>query len=156
MKKIIISLFFVFVAANNASAINLGDALKEISQGSSNEITKNLEKKIDKIINKYDGQLQGEVKKYKDKIDKEEKKVRAMIDEAQRSVEKLKEIKEKAGYYIKITKIVLAILSSAILILIFVIWRIYCNVVALKKMVKNVSNYDNFDKRLKILETRVK
>lgn len=153
MKKI----FFIILASffvSNSYAINLNDALKEIGNGSSKDV-KGFEKKIDKIVDKYDGQLQGEIKKYQEKIEKEEKKVMAMIKEAEDAVNKLKEIKSKASYYINLAKIILAALSSGILVLIFVMWRISRNIVNMKKLIKNVSNYEDFDKRLKKIEKQL-
>ncbi len=154
MKKIFF-IIFITIFASNSYAVNLNDALKEIGNGSSKQAVKGLEEKIDKIVDKYDGQLQGEVKKYQEKIEKEEKKVMAMIKEAEDAVNKLKEIKSKAYHYINLAKMILAALSSGILVLIFVMWRIWRNIVNMKKLIRNVSNYEDFDKRLKKIEKQL-
>ena len=49
-------------------------------------------------------------------------------------------IKNKAASYIRTAKIILALLSSGILALIFVMWRIWRNIVNMKKLFKNVAS----------------
>jgi hypothetical protein len=161
MKKFLTCAFLVFFA-NNAFAINLGDVVKEVGGGSGGNVTKKLDDKIDKVVGKFEGKLEkyeeearGEIDKYKQKIEAEEKKVTGMIKEAQDSVNKLKEIKANAYHYINIAKIVLAVLSSGILILIFVMWRIWKNIVNMKKIIRNVTNYDDVNKRLQAVEKAV-
>ena len=141
--KIFLTFLTALFISSNASAINFSDSLKSISKDSTKKITKNLEKKMDKIVKKYEGEIKDEVEKYKKEV-----------KNAQKSLEKLKGIKDKAESYIRIAKIVVAALSSGILVLLFIIWRIWRNVVNMRRLVQNASNYKEFDKRLKALEKK--
>ena len=50
---------------------------------------------------------------------------------------------------------ILAILSSSILVLIFVMWRIWRNIVGFKRALHNVTHYDEINKRLKQVEAEL-
>ncbi len=139
MKRILIVLFLVCFSGN-AYALNLGELLNDVEKGAN----QNLDKKVDKIIQKIEKKIDGKVEKYEAKI----KEVEVMIDE-------VNHIRANASSYIRTAKIVLAVLSSGILALIFVMWRIWRNIVTMRKIIKNVANYDDIEKRLKALEKKV-
>ena len=86
----------------------------------------------------------GELKKYKDQL-----------KEAEAMVSTMQKIKANAESYIRIAKIVFGVLTSGILALIFIMWRIWRNIVTMKKVVKNVASYDDIEKRLKAVEKAV-
>ncbi|MFT5703372.1 MAG: putative PurR-regulated permease PerM [Rickettsiales bacterium] len=163
MKKIflsvLLSVLFTFSLAQESSAINFDKIVGKVASDSTKDVSSKIEKKFDKIVKKAEGELDqykadldGEIKKYKNKIDSETKKIEKIIAETEDSINKIKHIKNNISYYINIVKIVLAILCSGFLILIFVLWRVWCNIKNLKKLAKNVSNYDDFDRRLKQVE----
>lgn len=144
-------LAILFLTTSNAFAFDLGGALKSPEK----EITKNVNEKVDKLIGGLEDRLTKEIKEYKDKIDAEEKKIRAIIKETEDSINKIREIKNKAAGYIRNAKMILAILSSSILVLIFVMWRIWRNIVGFKRALHNVTHYDEINKRLKQVEAEL-
>lgn len=151
MKIFLTILTFVFFTTNSY-ALNLGDSLKKITGGEQGkQVNDALGGKLDKVINEN----QDKINSYTKQLDEEIAKIKAQAKEAEDAINKLKEIKTKAGYYIGLIKTILALLSSGIIILIFVMWRIWRNVVNMKKLLKNVTHYDDFDQRLKRLEKLV-
>ena len=151
MIKISAIFLSLFLISNNAFSFDLGKVLKDPSKS----IEKSVNGKLDKVVKKLEDKLDGEVSKYKKKIDSKTKKIENIIAETEASINQIKDIKNKAAGYIKLVKIILAILSSGILILLFIMWKIYRNVVNLKKVVKNVTNYDDINKRLKAVESKL-
>lgn len=150
MKKVILVLV-MFLFSSNAFAINFKDSLKQISNGSSKEINKNLDKKINSVLKGFEDKVDG----YKKELDSEIAKYKEQIKEAEASLNKLKNLKARAEGYIKMAKIVIAVLSSGILVLIFIMWRIWRNVVTMKKVIKNVASYNEIEARLKKVEKTV-
>lgn len=144
MKTLFYGFFLCLVLFGNAFAINLGGILKEVEKGSSKSISKSLDKKVDKVINKVEKKIDQKVAKYEKKI-----------AEVEESFDKIKNLRDKAEYYLKIAKIVIAALSSGALVLIFTMWRIWKNVVGMRKVVENVANYKDIEKRLQALEKKV-
>ena len=139
MKNLLTILFLTFFASNTF-ALNLGDLLEDVGKKSN----KSLDKKIDKIVSKFEGKVDGKIKKYE-----------AKIKDAEEAMDKINHIRANAEKYIRTVKIILAVLSSGILVLLFVLWRIWRNIVNMRKIVQNVTNYDDVEKRLKALEKRV-
>jgi hypothetical protein len=121
----------LFLISSNAFSFDLGKVLNNPEKA----LGKSIDGKLDKVVKKLEGKLDGQVSKYKKQIDAEKQ--------------------DKAVSYIKAAKIILAILSSGILILLFFMWRIYRNVASLKKVIKNVTNYDDINKRLKAVESKL-
>lgn len=137
--------FLIFLAfSGNVYAFNLGDTLKQIGKDSTKEVSSNFEKKLNKIVKKYENKIDKEIAGYKKKI-----------ADAEKSLDQLLGLKAKAESYLKIAKIVIWVLSSGILVLLFLMWRIWRGVVNTRRMVQNVSNYKEFDKRLKAVEKKV-
>lgn len=143
MKKVFLLISLLFFSTN-AFAFNLGDALKDPNKAIDKNVVKKLEDKLD-----------GEIAEYKKKIDAEQKKIENIIKETEDSINRIKDIKAKANSYIRIVKIILAVFASGILVLLFVVWRIYRNVVNLKKAIRNVVNYDDINARLKKVEAEL-
>lgn len=151
MKKSLLTVFIFLLSVNHASAFNLGDSLKESTKG----INKNVNGKVDEIVKKVEKKLDGEVAQYKKKIDAETKKIQDIVKETEDSINKIKSIKAKAESYIQTAKIIIAALSGGIIALIFVMWRIYRNVINLRKIINNVANYDDINARLLKVETEL-
>jgi hypothetical protein len=150
MKNIFLTVFLTFFISN-VYAINLGDVLKDVGRGSGKSINKKLDKKIDKVVKKFEGKIDI----YKVEMDSEIKKYKAQIKEAEDTLNKIKDIKDSAEFYISKARLILGILSSGILALLFVMWRIWRNILTMKKVIKNVANYDDIEKRLNILEGKI-
>ena len=131
---------FLTLFASNADALNLGDLLDDVGKKSN----KSLSKKIDKVVKKFEDKVDGKIKKYEAKIKK-----------AEDNLERLDGIRKNAESYIFVAKIILGVLSSGILALIFVMWRIWRNIVNMRKIVQNVTNYGDVEKRLGALEKKV-
>ncbi len=144
MKKIIVISTLLSFVCGAAHAINLDSVLRDVKSGSTKNISKNFDKKIDKVITKVE-------KKIDQKLAKYEKKIAA----AEKSFDKIKNLRDKAEYYLKIAKIAIAVLSSGVLVLIFTMWRIWKNVVGMRKVIENVANYKDIEKRLQTLEKKV-
>ena len=150
MKKFLL-IVFLTLFSSNVYAINLGNVLKDVSKDSTKSINDNLDKKIDKVVEKFEGKIDG----YKAEMDKEIAKYKEQIKEAEDALNKIKHIKDNAEFYIGKAKMILAILSSGILALLFVMWRIWRNIVTMKKVIKNVASYSDIEKRLKAVEKKV-
>jgi len=146
--KIITALIFFTLFANSASAFDIGGLVSNVGKESAKEINKNIDGQVDKVVKKFEKKIDN----YKKEIDTEVQKYKDQIKEAEVMIDQIKKIKANAKRYLNIVKIVIGILSSGILVLIFVMWRIWRNVVTMRKVVKNVTNYDDFDKRLKAVE----
>lgn len=155
MKKILVLISVFSLLSTGAFAFDLKGALKDQTKEIGKGVGNSVEGKIDASIKKLEDNLNGQIAEYKQKIDAEEKKIRDVIKETEDSINKIKEIKNKAAGYIRMVKIVLALLSSGILVLIFVMWRIYRNVITLRKVIKNVANYDDINSRLKKVEAQL-
>lgn len=147
--------FIIFISltlfASNAFAFNLKDVVNDAGDKSAKSINENVNKEIEKVVTKFEGKIDG----YKKEMDAEVKKYKDQIKEAEAVLEKMKNIRANADYYIKIAKIILGVLSSGILLLIFVMWRIWRNIVTMKKVVKNVASYNEIETRLKAVEKAV-
>jgi predicted PurR-regulated permease PerM len=141
----------LFLISSNAFSFDLGKVLNNPEKA----LGKSIDGKLDKVVKKLEGKLDGQVSKYKKQIDAEKQKIQKIIAETEASINQIKTIRDKAVSYIKAAKIILAILSSGILILLFFMWRIYRNVASLKKVIKNVTNYDDINKRLKAVESKL-
>lgn len=150
MKKILLIAFLTFFSTN-AFAFDLGSVIDGAGKKSAKSINKNVNKKIDKVVKKFEGKIDG----YKKEMDAEVKKYKDQIKEAEAVLHQVKNIRANADSYIRIAKIVLAILSSGILLLIFVMWRIWRNIITMKKIIKNVASYEDIEKRLKAVEKAV-
>jgi hypothetical protein len=149
--KIILTTLTFLLLASNSYALNLGDSLKQVAGDQGKQINETLDKKLDKVVKDYEEKVDS----YKKEVDGEIAKYKAQVKEAEDAINKLKDIKAKAGYYINLVKTILALLSSGILVLIFVMWRIWRNIVNMKKLLRNVTNYDDFNERLKKVEKLV-
>lgn len=150
MKKLILIAFFILFTGN-AYAISFGDVLKDAGKDSQKSLNKSLDKKIDKVVKKFEDKVDDKVKKYEEKIAKYEDRIKEVED----SFNKIKRLKDNAEFYIGKAKLIMAILSSGILALLFVMWRIWRNIVTMKRVIKNVASYDDIEKRLKAVEKRV-
>lgn len=140
MKTLFFGLLLSLALIGNVFAIDLGGMLKEVEKNSS----KSINKKIDKVIEKVEKKIDKKVAKYEKKI-----------AEVEESFDKIKNLRDKAEYYLKIAKIAIAVLSSGVLVLIFTMWRIWKNVVGMRKVIENVANYKDIEKRLQTLEKKV-
>ena len=147
MKKIITAIFLLGFSTN-AFAFNLGGLVGDVGKESVKEINKNVNGQVDKVVKQFEQKIDG----YKKEIDAEVDKYKAQIKEVEVMIAKIKEIRANAERYIKIVKIVIGVLGSGILALIFVMWRIWRNIVNMRKIVKNVTNYDDIEKRLRAVE----
>ena len=152
MRVIIITISFLLFASNSF-AIDLAKTLNKIGNGGDpvKEVSGNINKKLDKVVKKFEGKIDG----YEKEINGEINKYKEKVKEAESYLNKIKEIKNKANYYINLAKIVIAVLSSGIVVLLFMMWRIWRNVVGLKKVIRNVTNYDDINKRLEKVEKLV-
>lgn len=139
MKALFFGLLLSLALVGNVFAIDLGGMLKEVEKNSSRSVNK----KIDKVIEKVEKKIDKKVAKYEKKI-----------AEAEKSFDKIKNLRDKAEYYLKIAKIAIAVLSSGVLVLIFTMWRIWKNVVGMRKLIENVANYKDIEKRLQALEQK--
>lgn len=150
MKKLILTASFILFAGN-ANAISFGDVLKDVGNDSQKSLNKSLDNKIDKVVKKFEDKVDGKIKQYEDKIAKYEDRIK----EVEQTFDRIKRLKDNAEFYIGKAKLILGILSSGILALIFVMWRIWRNIVTMKNVVKNVASYDDIEKRLKAVEKKV-
>lgn len=164
-------ILFVNLSSNSFAGFDLKKELNKVSSGGSGanpvkNLTGNVEDKIDQKLNELKkeviGKVEGEIKQYKEKIDAQTNKITKIIDEVEEDVNKLRDIKSKAQTYlskaqtyIKWAKIAIGVLSSGILVLLFVVWRIWRNIIGMKKVFKNITNYDDIKKRIDDLEKQV-
>lgn len=149
--KNLVTFLFLSLFASNAFAFDLGGIVGDAAKKPAESINKNVNGQLDKIVKKFEGTVDG----YKKELDAEIKKYKDQIKEAEATMNKIKNIRKNAEHYINIAKIILAVLSSGILVLIFVMWRIWRNIVTMKKVFKNVAAYDDIEKRLKAVEKAV-
>jgi len=147
MKNIIAVILFTLFASN-ALAFDLGALVGNVGKDSAKSINANVNNQIDKVVKKFENKIDG----YKDEMDGEIKKYKDQIKEAEAVITKIQQLRANADSYIRIAKIVMGVLTSGILILLFIIWRIWRNVVTMKKVIKNVASYSDIEKRLKTLE----
>ncbi|MBL6664704.1 MAG: hypothetical protein ISQ34_02540 [Rickettsiales bacterium] len=147
MKKIITCVFLLSFATH-AFAFNLGGLVDNIGKESADAVNKNINGQVDKVVKKFEDKIDG----YKKEIDAEVDKYKKQIKEAEAMINKIKEIRANADRYIRNVKIVIGVLGSGIFALIFVMWRIWRNMVNMRKIITNVTNYDDIEKRLKAVE----
>lgn len=156
IKKIITITFLTIIAnsvfAKTALSFDFRKVVKNAGKESTKTINDNVNQKIDQIAKKFEGKIDG----YKKEVDAEITKYKNQIKEAEAAINKIRKIKANAESYIKTAKIILGVLSSGILILIFVMWRIWRNIVTMKNLFKNVASYDEIEKRLKAVEKELK
>lgn len=148
MKKIITTVIFLVFLSNSAFAFDLGGIVGNVGKESANAVNKNINDQVDKVVKKFEDKIDG----YKKEIDAEVDKYKAQIKEAEAMIDKIKQIRANAERYIRMVKIVIAVLGSGIFALLFVMWRIWRNIVNMKKVIRNVTNYDDIEKRLKAVE----
>lgn len=167
--KNIITIAFLTIFASNAFAFDLGDVVKKTGAKSTKSINDNVNKEIGKTVKKFEKKVDGykkdldsqvnkfekKVDGYKEEFDAEVNKYKDKIKEAEAALNKIQQIRANADRYIMIAKMIIGFLSFGILSLIFVMWRIWRNIVTMKKVIKNVANYDNIEKRLKAVEKAV-
>jgi ElaB/YqjD/DUF883 family membrane-anchored ribosome-binding protein len=149
--KNFITIISLTLFASNAYALNIGSIVDGAGKESTKAINENVNKKIDQVVDKFEKKIDG----YKAEMDAEINKYKDQIKEAEAAINKIKQIRANAESYIKTAKIILGLLSSGILALIFIMWRIWRNIVTMKKVIKNVASYDDIEKRLKAVEKSV-
>ena len=147
MKKII-TFIFLFSFATNAYAFDLGGLVGDVGKESAKAVNKNVNDQVDKVVKRFEDKIDG----YKKELDAEVGKYKAQLKEVETTINKIKQLRQNAERYMKMAKIVFAVLTSGIVALIFVMWRIWRNIVNMRKIVKNVTNYDDIEKRLKAVE----
>jgi uncharacterized coiled-coil DUF342 family protein len=164
MKNKIIAIFlattFWLTFIHSSYAINLGQAIEEIAQGSngknlSSGIEKKIVDKLDGKINKITSKIEGQVNQYRNKIDKETKKITDAIDEVQGYLDQARSLKAKADRYLMIAKIIIALLACGIIAVLFFMWKMWRNISAIKNSIKATVNYDEIKKRIDELEKQV-
>jgi ribosome-associated translation inhibitor RaiA len=143
--KNFITIISLTLFASNAYALNIGSIVDGAGKESTKAINENVNKKIDQVVDKFEKKIDG----YKAEMDAEINKYKDQIKEAEAAINKIKQIRANAESYIKTAKIILGLLSSGILALIFIMWRIWRNIVTMKKVIKNVASYDDIEKILK-------
>lgn len=149
--KTVIAVIFFTLFANSALAFDLGAFVDSAGKDPVKSLNKNINGKVDEVVKKFEGRIDG----YKKEMDGELKKYKDQLKEAEAMVSTMQKIKANAESYIRIAKIVFGVLTSGILALIFIMWRIWRNIVTMKKVVKNVASYEDIEKRLKAVEKAV-
>jgi len=160
-----LSLSLSFACLTNSHAFDLDKELNKVvdtkkSGNAANvpgldNMKKEIIKTVEEELNKNIAPIKEEVSKYKSKIDAEQKKIENIISEAQNDNNKIRDIKNNINHYFNITKTIIAILSCSIVALLFFLWRIWRNVVNFRRIIQNVTNYDDIEKRLKHAEKRI-
>ncbi len=161
---IVLAIIFSLVNLDSAKAISFSKEIKKLSKKSVSEgsiktnlggfeekIIKKLDDKIDSVVSK----VEDDINKYKAKIDKETARINDIISEAESYADQARNLKAKASKYLMIAKIIIGALSCGILGLLFFVWRVWRNVVAMKKAVVAAVNYNEIKKRIDTLEEKV-
>jgi len=171
MKQKLFFLISTFLLATNFSinsfAIDLNKISREINKatGSDSKISKslndvsNIDKKIKEALEDVKketlGKVDEKINEVKEKVDGELQRVNKIVDEAEDGINKFKDLKNKAQKYINLAKMIVAFLSGGIVVSLFFIWRIWRNIISFKKIVRNVTNYDDIKNQIKALEAEV-
>jgi hypothetical protein len=115
--------------------IGLGDLKKEFRTKADNEIAK-IRTKIDAEINKVT------------------KQVDATLSDVNKNIAKFQLLKDKINNYIKIIKILSFVMGSSIIILIFIIYKLWRRIQKLTNFIANISNLEKINNRITALETK--
>jgi cell division protein FtsL len=159
------SAFLLLSLSTNALALDLGAKLKKITGGATPDVAESLkgisgiDGKIQDALNNIKSETLGkvdvEIKKITQKIEAEEAKIRGMIQEVEDGVNKFRSIKAKFEKYMGMAKAVLAVLSGGLIAIAFFLWRVWRNIVGFKKIIKNVTNYDEIKNKIADLEDKL-
>ena len=148
MKKIFIQILFLFLISNSY-AFSLSDALDKIEDQAKEKVKKDGAVSLDNLIDTIK-------KEANDKIVEIEEKVNGQIDsvsdKVKASIEDFENIKDKSEFYLLLFKIVSAIFSCSIILIIFFIFKLYRRLNRLLQLFENIKNYKDIEKRLTNLE----
>lgn len=150
--------FIVVLLCNPAFSFSLDDALEKLNgdkikvNGKSiDKVTDSLKGEADKKIAEIEQKINNKINKIDDKINNE---VNTVISDVKKNIAELEVIKSKAYILIKFIKIFLAILSSSLVIVVFFVYRAFMKINGLKKVIDNVANYKDIEKRLSAIEKK--
>ncbi|MBT4989429.1 MAG: hypothetical protein HOM96_02680 [Rickettsiales bacterium] len=155
MKFLILIFSCVFSLTVNSFAFDLEktlDKLKDDAKGggiSLDSLADDITNKVTKKLEGVEDRVEQKVKSYEEKLDKEIKKG---LSEITQEIEIVKTLKARADRAIMIAKIIGTIFSFSFLFLIFLIWRMYRKIKGLYKLMDNVRNYKDIEKRIAALE----
>lgn len=170
MKKISFILAFCVacLVSFNSLALKLDDIIKtdkngkvEITNvdkiassggGLEKQVSKLVEKEIGKITKKIDGQIND----LRSKADNEIGRVTKIVDEAEAEFNKIKNIKSKVGFYIRMASYATGGIGILMLVFIFFLWKIYRKVKAVVNLKFAFKDIKSFEKRISELEKKVK
>ncbi len=138
----------------NAYAFDLDKALDKVKQDtekgfSIDKITKNIEKDIKNRLDQVEKQVENKAKAVEDKLTKD---VKATLTDFKSDIEVIQTVRAKADRVILISKIVGSVFSLSFIFLLFMIWRLYRKLTTLYKLMDNVRNYKDIEKRVAALE----
>lgn len=148
MKKIFIQILFLLIISNSY-AFSLSEALGKIEDQAKEKVKKDGAVSLDNLIDSIK-------KEANDKIVEIEEKVNGQIDsvsdKVKASIEDFENIKDKSEFYLLLFKIVSAIFSCSIILIIFFIFKLYRRLNRLLQLFENIKNYKDIEKRLTNLE----
>jgi hypothetical protein len=120
-----------------------------VGKGLTKGLEGNIKKEVDKVLKKYEKQLNDKVKKIEDKINKE---IDSSLGDVKGLINEAKSIRAKAYNLIKLAKIAMAVISFSFLAGLFFIWRAFKRIKGLYKILENVKSYKDIEKRVAGLE----
>ena len=151
---------FLFLAiSNQANAIDLGKVISG-SDGKKIDIAAEFEKRatkeLDKVKEELQTKVQNEIERVKGKIESEVAQIENIINKVKDEIKRVEEIKAKAARYILYAKIVIGFLASGVIFLLFMVWRMWRNIVTLRRALTAAVNYKDIKEQISNLEKRVK
>ena len=110
-------------------------------------------RQVKEAIARVEDKINGEIDKFDQKINGEIDKV---LGEVKSNITYVQALKAKAERYLFYAKIIFAIMTSSILIMLFLVWRAFRKISGLYKLLDNVRSYKEIEKRVAALEGKVK
>lgn len=118
----------------NISVDNLTDDLKS----QANKKIEEIENKINKKIDSYDKKITSEINKAVSVVDK--------------NIAELDAIKNRAYTLIKWVKIFIAVITSSVVIILFLVYRAFARIKKLTTVMHNIASYKDIESRLSKVE----
>jgi predicted PurR-regulated permease PerM len=153
MKKLLFLSFLLFSSVN-AYAFDINEALETLQESSKNGKPVDLKSVGKDLRSKANGKLEDLEKRIMGKVDGITARVEGKIQKVESIIYQVESIKNRALSIIKYAKIAAFIFSFSTILLLFFIWRLFQRIKNLHKLLTNVSNYKEFEKRLSALEAK--
>lgn len=168
MKTTLLSLFLGFTLTLNANALDLNKlktaqhngskqnivSVSDLGKSTSDKITKMAEEKVNQAVGRVEEKINNQIEEYKEKANEQIARVEKMVSKAEEQLNFIEKLKAKAMGYVKMGVIAGVILLIGLLVVIFIMWRIWKTVKRIGSL-NFIINYKEYEDKLRRLEDEV-